>query len=233
MQRAREKQSLIDITNINEKIYNLIKERITKFEYPPGFQLNIRKLQEELGVSNSPIKDALFRLAGEDLVEITSRKGTFVKDISKRDLAEIEEVREILEIGAAEIAAKNMTEEQVKELEKKYRETLLPEKEFEYGRFMKKDSEFHLEIIKATKNRRLINFYGQLNAHVQIVRFQKARSRKKPLPWTHKDHLEILKAIKNRDPEKAKEAIRRHRAKAREAFLDDSVQQNPTSLEED
>lgn len=221
MQQVPDKPSLIDVTNINEKIYNLIKERITNFEYPPGHQINIRHLQDELGVSNSPIKDALFRLAGEDLVEITSRKGTFVKDISRRDLAEIEAVREILEIGAAEIAARNMTPEQLHELEKKYEETHLADDEFEYGRFMKKDGDFHLEIIKATNNRRLIHIYRQLNAHVQIVRFQKARSRKKPLPWTHKDHLEILRALRKRDPEKAKEAIRRHRTKARQAFLDD------------
>ena len=220
MANPDERNAPIDITNINEKIYNLIKERITHFEYPPGFQINIRKLQDELGVSNSPIKDALFRLAGEGLVEITSRRGTFVKDVSEKDLYEIEVVRTILEMGAADIIAGTMTDEQLSRLEAFYKETLIPEDEFEYGKFMEKDSRFHMEIIKMTNNERLVEVYKQLNAHVHITRFQYARNRKKVLPWTHRDHRDILKALKLRDPEKAKKAIQSHRVKARDAFLE-------------
>ena len=215
-----EKKIPIDITNINEKIYNLIKGRIIHFEYPPGFQITIRKLQDELGVSNSPIKDALFRLAGEGLVEITSRKGTFVKDISEKDLYEIEEFRAILEIGAADIIAGTITDKQLDRLEALYKETLIPEDEFEYSSFMEKDSQFHLEIIKMTNNQRLVEVYRQLNAHVHITRFQYARNRKKPLPWTHQDHKDILKALKLRDRKKIKKAIQSHRVKARDAFLE-------------
>jgi DNA-binding GntR family transcriptional regulator len=219
MADSDKKKVLIDITNINEKIYNLIRGRIIHFEYPPGFQITIRKLQDELGVSNSPIKDALFRLAGEGLVEITSRKGTFVKDISETDLYEIEEARAILEIGAVNIIAKTITDEQLGRLDALYKETLIPEDEFEYSKFMEKDSQFHLEIIKMTNNRKLVDIYKQLNAHVHITRFQYARNRKKPLPWTHKDHREIIKALRLRDPEKVKIAIQSHREKARDAFL--------------
>jgi DNA-binding GntR family transcriptional regulator len=220
MADSDEKKNLIDITNINEKIYNLIKGRITKFEYPPGFQMNIRRLQDELGVSNSPIKDALFRLAGEGLVEITSRKGTFVKDISERDIYDIEEVRIILETGAAGLIAKTITDKQLDRLEARFKETLIPQDEFEYSKFMEKDSRFHLEIIKLTNNQRLVEVYKQLNAHVHITRFQYARNRKKPLPWTHQDHQDILKALKLRDPAKVRKAIQSHRVKARDAFLE-------------
>ena len=225
MADSDKKKVLIDITNINEKIYNLIRGRIIHFEYPPGFQITIRKLQDELGVSNSPIKDALFRLAGEGLVEITSRKGTFVKDISEKDLYEIEEARAILEIGAANIIAKTITDKQLGRLEALYKETLIPEDRFEYSKFMEKDSRFHLEIIKMTNNRKLLDIYKQLNAHVHITRFQYARNRKKPLPWTHKDHREIIEALRLRDPEMVKIAIQSHREKARDAFLKKRIKQ--------
>jgi DNA-binding GntR family transcriptional regulator len=213
------KKAPIDITNINEKIYSLIKGRITHFEYPPGYPLNIRRLQAEFGVSNSPIKDALFRLAGEGLVKITSRKGTFVKDVSERDLYEIEETRAILEVGAVGIIAATITDEQLERLESLYHETLIPEEEFEYSQFMEKDSRFHLEIIRMTNNKRLLDVYKQLNAHVHITRFQYARNRKKPLPWTHQDHQDILAALKKRDSDQAKKAVQIHRIKARDAFL--------------
>ena len=68
--RVYRTRSTIDTTNINEKVYTLLKQRIIFREYPPGHKLNIRELQNELGVSNSPIKHALFKLAGEDFIEI-------------------------------------------------------------------------------------------------------------------------------------------------------------------
>lgn len=230
MTASDKKKAPIDITNINEKIYNLIKERITHVEYPPGFQINIRKLQVELGVSNSPIKDALFRLAGEGLVEITSRKGTFVKDISEKDLYEIEVFRTILEIGAVDLIAKTITDKQLSRLKDLYKETLIPEEEFEYANFMEKDNRFHFEIIKMTNNQRLVDVYKQLNAHVHITRFQYARNRKKPLPGTHEDHRHILMALKRKDPERAKKAIQSHRVKARDAFLENMKKLAPNKL---
>ena len=80
---------LIDVTNINEKVYQLIKQNIIKFIYPPGHNLNITELKDALGVSPTPIKDALFRLAGEGLVVIYPRKGTYVKDVTDEDIHEI------------------------------------------------------------------------------------------------------------------------------------------------
>jgi DNA-binding GntR family transcriptional regulator len=213
------KKALIDITNINEKVYDLIKDRIITHEYPPAYQLNIRKLQDELGVSNSPIVNALFRLSGEGLVEITSRKGTYVKDITEQDIYEIEELRTILECGAVDIISGDITDEQIEVLENLYKETLIPEKEFEYTRFMEKDRNFHLKMVEITGNQRLIDTYKRLNAHIQIARFEFAKQRKTPLPWTHQDHLGILKALKQRNPDKAKKAIVSHRVKSRDAFL--------------
>jgi len=219
MVEIAKKKAVIDITNINEKVYELIKSRVICRDYPPGHQISIRNLQDELGVSNSPIINALYRLSGEGLVDITSRKGTYVKDITEKDIYEIEELRIILECGAVEIVARKITDEQLGMLERRYKETLIPERRFDYTTFMEKDSLFHLEIIQLANNQRLIDTYKRLNAHIQIARFEYAKQRKKPLPWTHSDHLEIISALKQRDPEKAKQAIVSHRVKARDAFL--------------
>ena len=209
----------IDITNINEKVYTLIRNRIIYVEYAPGEKINSRMLQEELGVSQTPIKDALSRLAGEGMVEISSRRGTFVKDVTEKDIFEIEGIRIILETAAVEAIAEQITDAQVGELEGLYRDTLIDQDNFDYGIFMEKDFRFHQEIIRLTGNQRLLNIYTQLNAHVQIVRFQLVRKRTKPLPWANNDHLSILNALKERDVEKAKAAIREHRIKSRDAYL--------------
>jgi DNA-binding GntR family transcriptional regulator len=214
-----EKEPILDITNINEKVYGLIRKRIIHLEYPPGYQINVRKLQDELHVSNSPIKDALFRLAGEGMVEITSRRGTFVKEVTERDIYEIAEVRRILETGAIDLIAGRITEEEIEELEALYKETLIGKSEFDYDLYMEKDKDFHLGIMGLTGNQRLLDIYRQMNAHLQIVRFRYARQAKKKLPWTDRDHENILKALKERDGERAKRAMEEHLLRARDTFL--------------
>ena len=213
------KKAPLDTTNINEKVYNLIKERITSLEYPPGYKIVVPKLQVELGVSNSPIKSALFRLAGEELVEITSRKGTIVKDISEQDILEIEQFRTIIEVGAVDILARTINEEKISKLEKLYQETLFTESVFNYSEFMKRDAIFHTEIIRMTGNNKLLNAYKKLNAHIQLVRFQARKKPIGPLPWTNTDHKAILDALRMNDPIKTMDAIKDHRKKAQDAFM--------------
>ncbi len=219
MAETAKRKAIIDITNINEKVYELIKSRIVCRDYPPGHAISIRRLQDELGVSNSPIVNALFRLSGEGLVDITSRKGSYVRDITEKDIHEIEALRVILECGAIDLIGRVITDEQVGLLKRLYEETLVADRKFDYTKFMEKDSRFHLEIVKLTGNQRLVDTYKRLNAHSHIARFEYAKQRKTPLPWTHRDHLEILNALEQRDPEKAKKAIVDHRAKSRDAFL--------------
>lgn len=211
--------SLIDTQNINEKVYELIKNRILYRDYPPGYKLSIRDLQKNLGVSNSPIKDALFRLAGEEFVEITSRKGTFVKNITPHDIWEIEQARTFIESGAVETIAPRITKEEVELMKSLYQETLMQGEKFDYITFMKKDFKFHGAIIRMTNNKRLVQMYERLNTNLQIARYKIARNIKKRLPWTNSDHLEIVESLSERNPQKAKEAVVRHRIKARDAFL--------------
>ena len=212
--------SLIDTSNINQKVYMMLRQKIIYRDYPPGHKLTIRELQNTFGVSNSPIKDALYKLAGEGFLEITSRKGTYVKDITVKDILEIEQTRIIIEAGAVEIAAKKVTPEEIAKLEILYENTLMRGKKFNYVAFMEKDFEFHNEIIRIAENDRLSQIYEQLNAHLQIARFRVARNIKKRLPWTNSDHRKIVEALRLKDPKKAREAVTEHRVKARNALLE-------------
>lgn len=211
--------SIIDITNINEKIYNLIKDRITHFEYPPGYQINIKSLQEELNVSSSPIKDAIFRLVGEELLEINPRKGTFVRDVSEKDLIENDQFRTVLELGAVEIVIDTLSNEQIALLEQRHH-SLESIDEKDYDAFMEIDNQFHLDIISMTKNEKLIRTYKHLNSQVNIIRFKFSNQlQHRPFSGTLQDHLEILNAFRDRDLEKIKKAILNHRIRTQKALL--------------
>lgn len=212
-------EALIDIKNINEKVYELLRERIITSTYPPGHKIKVHILSDELGISQTPIKDALSRLAGEGLIQISSRRGTYVKGVTEQDIAEIFETRIIIETGAAEMVAKRITDEQVEKLQRLYEETLAGGADTSYRLFIEKAGEFHLAIIRLTENNRLLDIYRNLNAHMQILRFRFGQSGLKRLSGTDEQHYRILKALKGRDPARARKAVKEHLLMAKNSFL--------------
>ena len=210
---VEEQTTLIDVSNINEKVYNYIKTNIINYNYPPGYNLNLNQLSEMLGVSHTPIKDALFRLAGEGLVEIAPRKGTYVKDVTLEDIHEILQVRLILETEAVGAITAGLTDEQLSRFTGLYGQMIsvrVGENDVaSYKAYMERDSEFHLLFFQILGNQRLLNIYRNLNAHIQIVRFRLLDRRGKNVT-TDQEHERILEALRERNPEKAKEAVRKH-----------------------
>jgi DNA-binding GntR family transcriptional regulator len=210
---AEEQTTLIDVSNINEKVYNFIKTNIINYNYPPGYNLNLGQLSELLGVSPTPIKDALFKLSGEGLVEIAPRKGTYVKDVTLEDIHEILEVRIILETAAVEAITAGLTDEHLSLFNGLYEQMISvrvgENDEASYKAYMERDSEFHLLFFQILGNQRLLSIYRNLNAHIQIVRFRLLDKRGKNVT-TDQEHARILAALRERNPEKAKEAVRQH-----------------------
>ncbi len=210
---ADEQTTLIDVSNINEKVYNYIKSNIINYNYPPSYNLNLNQLSELLGVSPTPIKDALFRLAGEGLVEIAPRRGTYVKDVTLEDIHEILQIRIILETAAVQAIATSLTDEQIGRFEELFRQMISfkagESDQAGYKAYMERDSEFHLLFFEILGNQRLLSIYRNLNAHIQIVRFRLLDRRGKHVT-TDQEHAMILEALRERNPDKAKEAVRRH-----------------------
>jgi len=204
----------IDVTNLSEKVYRFIKQRILQSDYPPGYKLNVHQISQALGVSHTPVKDALARLAGENLVEISSRTGTYVKSISGEEIHEIIQTRIILETAVMEMVAKRITDAQLATLEEIYQKSealaVQANDREGYRAFMEHDSRFHLFFFQLAGNKRLLDIYRNLNAHMQFVRFRLMNHAGGKLPTTDREHERILDALRERNPAKAKEAIRNH-----------------------
>ena len=213
----------IDVTNINEKVYQLIKQNIIKFIYPPGHNLNINELKDVLGVSPTPIKDALFRLAGEGLVVIYPRKGTYVKHVTDEDFHEIIQTRLILETAVVSSLAKQITDEQLQILEGFYQTGISikidQDNSDDYRAFMESDSQFHLSFFFFFGNKRLTEIYKNLNAHMQIVRYRLMHHTRGKNLWTDQDHKDILTALQQHDAPGAEEAVRKHLIRLEAACL--------------
>src|SRR3989442_6521035 len=99
----------VEVRSQSEGAYQRVLERIVCLEMPPGSVVNEARLREELKIGRTPIREALQRLARENLVRSIPHRGTFVTDVNITDLARITEVRVVLESHAARLAAEKLS----------------------------------------------------------------------------------------------------------------------------
>ena len=209
---------LFDTTSISQKTYELLKERILDSFYQPGDRIELAKLCEELGISQTPIKDALFRLDGEGLIEVLPRKGVYVKQISKKEINEIFDARIMIETGVLETVIKKVSNRQLKELHRLFAKSLNSNGEMSYKEFMKISYEFHSFIVNVTDNNTIIEIYKRLNVHMKFLLYQVQRGVEERLPLSNNWHHEILKSLQERNLEKARIAIRDHLLMTKESL---------------
>lgn len=205
---------LIDLSNFNRKIFDFIKENIIWCEFPPGKKLDVRKLCKDLGVSYTPVKDALYQLSGEGLVIISPRAGTYVRNITKEDIYEILKVRSYLEQAAVTEVVPKITDGQLQTIRNIYKESLSiivsPGDIESYKRFLECDGNLHRAIVGFAGNKWLDDTYKKLNVHMQTFRYLRLKGIQGKLPTTDKEHKMIIDALSERDVEKAKEAVFNH-----------------------
>jgi len=136
------------------RAYAAIKERVLTCEYPPGGALNEGRLAAELGISKTPVRQALAMLAHEGFVEVLPRQGYRVRDLSISDVQEIFNLRLLLEPAAAAMAAEHATAEQLQEL-RALAEEHGCEGDDDFRRFVTQTREFHVKLAEASGNGRL------------------------------------------------------------------------------
>ena len=187
-----------------------LEEAIMNGELPPGQRLSEQTLADKLGVSRSPLREALRQLEGRRLIERVRNVGARVTMTVGRDLEEILVIRESLEALAAKLAATNITDQQVEELEELLK-TRRDRKEA-HGRELYDGFDFHVKIIEASGNKKLIDMLqGDLYYLMRIHRYRSSSTpeRAKIAPL---EHRKIVAALKARDPVAAEKAMYQHLA---------------------
>jgi DNA-binding GntR family transcriptional regulator len=215
--------TLVDYPDLSQRTYAVLKEAVLTGELAPGSRLLVVELAERLGVSRSPVKDALNRLAGEGLVEDQGRRGYFVSSIDARAAAELLDVREMLELGAAERGILLADDAQVGELRRLHHEMerlVGPDGRYaDYSAFMQRDLEFHAAAVATAGNRRLVEIYRGLNVHMLAVRVHfVARLEHQRSRPTLAEHLALVEAFEARDLSALRDAIVAHLAGVKRTF---------------
>lgn len=207
----------------SDAAYESLRHAIMTQVFLPGERLNVRDLAAKLGVSLTPAKEALTRLASEGLVEIRPRSGTFVTEISPEDLAETFDLRAAIEGLAAERAIRNLSDHDVARLDAILAELGRPvESERDRVGHERANRDLHAFIIERSGSRRIVQLYDSLNAHIKIARIHRSHERwHSRLGDEHAEHTEIVEALKARDPERARRALRQHIDRAAENLIAD------------
>jgi DNA-binding GntR family transcriptional regulator len=193
--------------------YDTIKRQILNNEFGPGFQILERDLAEQLGMSRTPVHEALIRLQAEGMVEVTPRHGMRVQPVSAADMKEIYQILTSLESTAAELLARRRPSGE--ELAPMQAACTAMEGSLELDdlqAWAEADEDFHSRLLRACGNRRLMticfNFWDQTHR----ARMMTLRLRPRPVAST-KDHRALLNAIEQGDFEAAREIHRSHRVR--------------------
>ncbi len=194
---------------LRDVVFNTLRQAILKGELKPGERLMEIQLAELLGVSRTPIREAIRKLELEGLVLMIPRKGAEVAKISEKSLRDVLEVRRSLEELATELACQRITEEGLHELEEAQEAFCKAVQDGDATDMAETDEHYHHIIYDATGNSRLVQILNNLREQMYRYRLEyiKDASKRQILIIEH-DH--ILKAVKNRHVAEARAAIREH-----------------------
>jgi len=198
----------------SENVYDILKEKLISLEYKPGSALMENEIAEVLKVSRTPVRHALAKLERDGLIEIISRKGAFVKFHSLKDIVEIFQIRKSLEAYAANLAASNVDLDELDRFEKFYNSALSMKGIQEIQAVFDKGVDFHKFIIKCANNSRIEKILAELSVQFEISRIFFLNQKDNIIPRRAiqgiKEHLLVIKALKNKDGEMAEKCMREH-----------------------
>lgn len=197
------------VGSLGQKVYQTLREAILSLAYRPGEILRKPEICEALGVSRSPVADAVARLAAEGLVDVVPQAGTFVARFSMEEIREGAFLREAIEVAAIERLAETITEEQLTLLRRNITVQAALVADGDVPGFYQMDAAMHEMLLSFTGFRKLAQVSETAWLHVN-----RARQLILPVPGrvqaTVEEHRAILAALEAHDAEAARRAVRLH-----------------------
>jgi len=200
-----------------DQAYRLLRNAILGHRLPAGTRLSVPDVARQLGISRSPAREAIARVAAEGLATVEPRRGAVVARITVADLIEIYELREVLEGLACRMAAQHATDDDLRTLREcvgQHRDAI---ETADIDRHMSLDQSFHATIRRIAGNSRLQESLGRLQGQIRIA-MDTTRLSPGGMPQALAEHAEILTALEAGDPSAAEAAARSHIARLRKGL---------------
>lgn len=203
---------MLDLRLLSDQAYETLKQMIFQQVFRDGERLDCRALAARFGISQTPLKRALERLAAEGLVQVHPRRGTYVAPLTPAVVAQVFEVRLLIELHAAERGVERASPEDLDRLGAMLAEFgawFAGPTYTDYERFIARDFDFHCALVALAGNPLLWQIYRRLNTHVYVARAHYLRSLDQA-ERIHREHQAILAAYRQRDRAAAVERLRAH-----------------------
>ena len=208
-------------TLLPEKVYHQLRRQLLAGEKTPGSRLDYRKISEEMGVSTTPVREAMSKLASEGFVDLVPRAGAIVREFGRQEAEHLYGVREAIETYAAAKAAEKISTATLSQLESLLgrmggliKQTAAKGNGLMSGdtlvSFLEADLAFHMTIIEAAGNPRLVKLAGDSHIHSRIFGVERFGHAQELIEEADHIHRLIFDALRHRAGSKASELVARH-----------------------
>ncbi len=208
-------------TSLKKHVYQHIRTKLLSRELTPGTSISHRELAKEIGVSFTPVREAIGQLTNEGLLKCLPSRGTFVPELDREDLAELYDIREALEchsvgkmagkLDAADLAKMDrLTDEMVAVVDEVHRSGS-PSLDTEMAdRWVTPDVAFHMTLLQAAGNRRALKITSELRIMAKIFGHRKHERPHDDLDMVCNEHRTIVAALREGNSEGARKAMAEH-----------------------
>lgn len=203
---------------LREVVYETLREAIKTGALSPGERLMEIQLAEELGVSRTPVREAIRKLELERFVVMIPRRGTYVANLSLKDINEVFEIRAAVDSLAAGLAAERITEEELEQLERLLVEIADYIEQNDHVKIVAADEAYHDILYRASRNERLVGIIHNLREQFASFRSVSINYPGR-LQNTLEEHRQLVEAIAQRDSELAQRKAREHIENAEQTLL--------------
>ncbi|MDX2030498.1 MAG: GntR family transcriptional regulator [Blastocatellia bacterium] len=216
--------AIINQARISDQVYDYLRTEIVEGRLSPGERISPEELSERLKVSKMPIKEAIERLAGEGLLEVQSRRGTFVSRLDPQELAETFEVRCALEVLAGKLAVRHFAKADIDQLRQLIAAMEKSTAKSDVRAHLEQNAEFHELIVLRSGNGKLLETYRRLRTPIHLAGIHSRTD-----DWVarvareQREHRAIVRALEQRDPAAVEQAITSHIMRASGSLVEDVV----------
>jgi len=204
---------------LREIVFETLRTAIIDGTLQPGERLMEVQLAEDLGVSRTPVREAIRKLELEGFVVMVPRKGAYVSSLSLKDITDVFEIRASLEALAAGLAAERISPEELEKLERLLVQEAESSNNDDLDAIIKFDTEIHEVIYTASRNHKLVNIINNLREQIQ-----RYRSTSLTYPGRMKialdEHKKIVEAISARDVNNARKLAQKHIESAENSLIE-------------
>lgn len=204
---------------LRELVCEHIREAIINGVFAPGERLMEIQMADEMGVSRTPVREAIRKLEMEGFVVMIPRRGTYVSNMSIKDINDVYEIRTSLDILAAGLAAERINDDELEELQRLLVQVGRAIDSGDMEKVLEADIAFHDVLYKASRNERLRNIINNLREQITVIRGV-SMSYPGRLKDTQEEHRFLVDSIAARDVEKSQEAARIHLENAEKTLME-------------